>query len=47
MGCMNCEWNMKATFTEFFIFDDGQIVVLFNGFQKKTKKTPKSEIEKH
>ena len=24
----------------FFIFDDGQIVVLFNGFQKKTQKTP-------
>ena len=30
----------------FFIFDEGQIVVLFNGFQKKTQKTPKSEIEK-
>lgn len=30
----------------FFIFDDGQIVVLFNGFQKKTQKTPKQEIEK-
>ncbi|MDR2844353.1 MAG: type II toxin-antitoxin system RelE/ParE family toxin [Candidatus Symbiothrix sp.] len=30
----------------FFIFDDGQIVVLFNGFQKKTQKTPKGEIEK-
>ena len=30
----------------FFIFDDGQIVVLFNGFQKKTQKTPNSEIEK-
>ena len=29
----------------FFIFDDGQIVVLFNGFQKKTQKTPNSEIE--
>lgn len=26
--------------------DEGQIVVLFNGFQKKTQKTPKSEIEK-
>ncbi len=24
----------------FFIFDEGQIVVLFNGFQKKTQKTP-------
>jgi putative addiction module killer protein len=30
----------------FFIFDDGQIVVLFNGFQKKTQKTPQNEIEK-
>lgn len=30
----------------FFIFDDGQIVVLFNGFQKKTQKAPKQEIEK-
>ena len=30
----------------FFIFDKGQIVVLFNGFQKKTQKTPNQEIEK-
>lgn len=30
----------------FFIFDGGNIVVLFNCFQKKTKKTPKKEIEK-
>jgi phage-related protein len=30
----------------FFIFDGQQIVVLFNGFQKKTKQTPKGEIEK-
>ncbi|EID34138.1 putative addiction module killer protein [Prevotella sp. oral taxon 306 str. F0472] len=30
----------------FFIFDEGQVVVLFNGFQKKTQKTPKSEIDK-
>lgn len=30
----------------FFIFDKGQIVVLFNGFQKKTQKTPNNEIEK-
>ncbi len=33
-------------YREFFIFDDGQIVVLFNGFQKKTQKTPNNEIEK-
>ena len=30
----------------FFIFDEGQIVVLFNGFEKKTQKTPANEIEK-
>ena len=30
----------------FFIFDEGNIVVLCNGFQKKTQKTPKKEIEK-
>ena len=30
----------------FFIFDEGAIVVLFNGFQKKTQKTPPTEIEK-
>ena len=30
----------------FFIFDEGNIVMLFNGFQKKTQKTPNNEIEK-
>lgn len=30
----------------FFIFDEGQVVILFNGFQKKTQKTPSSEIER-
>ena len=30
----------------FFIFDGNNIVMLFNGFQKKTQKTPQSEIEK-
>ena len=30
----------------FFIFDQGNIVVLFNGFQKKTQKTPDGEINK-
>lgn len=30
----------------FFIFDGDKIVVLFNGFQKKTQKTPENEIEK-
>lgn len=30
----------------FSCFDEGKLVVLFNGFQKKTQKTPKNEIEK-
>lgn len=30
----------------FFIFDGNNIVMLFNGFQKKTQKTPQNEIEK-
>ncbi len=30
----------------FFIFDGNKIVVLFNGFQKKTQKTPAGELEK-
>ncbi|CAN5752704.1 type II toxin-antitoxin system RelE/ParE family toxin [soil metagenome] len=30
----------------FCFFDQGQLVVLANGFQKKTQKTPKQEIEK-
>jgi phage-related protein len=29
----------------FSFFDKGQLIVLVNGFQKKTQKTPKSEIE--
>ena len=30
----------------FFILDNGNIIILFNGFQKKTQKTPKQEIDK-
>ncbi len=30
----------------FCCFEKGNLVVLFNGFQKKTQKTPKKEIEK-
>jgi len=32
-------------FRIFCFFDKGQLVVLANGFQKKTQKTPKQEIE--
>lgn len=38
-------WNGNI-YRVFFIFDNGNIVVLFNGFQKKTQKTPSNEIEK-
>ncbi len=30
----------------FCCFDDGQLVVLFNGFQKKTQKAPQREVDK-
>ena len=30
----------------FFCFDSGHIIILFNGFKKKTQKTPTIEIEK-
>ncbi len=33
-------------FRIFCFFDKGKLVVLMNGFQKKTQKTPKKEIEK-
>ncbi len=38
-----CDGNIYRIF---FIFDDGKIIVLFNGFQKKTQKTPENEIQK-
>ena len=33
-------------FRIFCFFDEGKLVVLANGFHKKTQKTPKQEIEK-
>ena len=33
-------------FRIFCFFDEGKIIVLANGFQKKTQNTPKTEIEK-
>ena len=42
---LRMEYNSNI-YRVFFIFDDGAIVVLFNGFQKKTQKTPQQEIEK-
>ena len=42
---LRIEYNSNI-YRVFFIFDEGQIVVLFNGFQKKTQKTPQGEINK-
>ena len=33
-------------FRIFCFFDKGNLVIITNGFRKKTQKTPKSEIEK-
>ena len=30
----------------FCCFDEGQVVILFNGFQKKSQKTPSRELDK-
>jgi len=34
------------TYRVFCCFDEGKIVVLFHGFQKKSQKTPKREMDK-
>ena len=36
----------RDIFRIFCFFDQNKLVVLVNGFQKKTQKTPKKEIEK-
>lgn len=36
---------MRNAYRIFFTFDEGNIVILFNAFHKKTQKTPKKEIE--
>jgi len=41
---LRVEYNSNI-FRLFFIFDNGQIVVLFNGFQKKTQKTPQKALK--
>ncbi len=33
-------------FRVFSFFDKGQMIILINGFQKKSQQTPKKEIEK-
>lgn len=41
---LRVEWQGNI-YRIFFCFDEGQIVILFNGFQKKTEKTPEREIK--
>lgn len=41
---LRAEYNGNI-FRVFFIFDEGNIVLLFNGFQKKSQKTPRKEID--
>ena len=36
----------RDIFRIFCFFDQGKLIVLTNGFQKKTQKTPKKEIER-
>lgn len=33
-------------FRVFCIFEEGNLIILFHGFEKKTQKTPKKEIER-
>ena len=42
---LRIEYNSNI-YRVFFIFDNNNIVVLFNGFQKKSQKTPPEEIKK-
>jgi len=36
----------SSIYRVFCCFDEGNLVILFNGFKKKTQKTPKNEIDK-
>jgi phage-related protein len=37
---------MSNIYRVFSFFDEGRLIILINGFQKKSQKTPKKEIEK-
>jgi phage-related protein len=41
---LRVEYESNA-YRVFFCFDEGNIVILFNGFRKKTQKIPNSEIK--
>lgn len=42
---LRTEWDGNI-YRVFFIFDNDNVVVLFNGFQKKSQRTPQNEIKK-
>lgn len=42
---MRLELRSGQTYRVFSFFDKGQLIVLVNGFQKKSSKTPKNEID--
>ncbi len=46
-GLFEIRIEFESNIYRFFCcFDEGNLVVLFNGFQKKTQKTPRNEIDK-
>lgn len=46
-GLYEIRVKYKSNIYRFFCcFDEGRLVVLFNGFQKKTQKTPQKDIDK-
>lgn len=40
---LRAEYNGNI-FRVFFLFDEGNVVLLMNGFQKKSQKTPRKEL---
>lgn len=47
MDCLRCVCNWVTTYLGYSVFFDGnKFVILLTGFQKKTQKTPSTEIEK-
>ena len=38
--------HSRSIYRVFCCFDDENLVILFNGFQKKTQKTPKEQLDK-
>jgi phage-related protein len=46
-GLYEIRVDFESNIYRFFaFFDEGKLIIVINGFHKKTNKTPKSEIEK-